>query len=92
MNGLPMLPWLGGVVTLVGFAAGVLRLFLFGNAFMTPSSQFFADPHGTMDSVRQNSFIGIVLLGGAGAAAPLGVILLAIGLVLRSQKPRLAAR
>jgi len=84
MNGLRALTWIGGAITLLGLVVGAVGLCLFGSAFMTPSSTFFADPHATMDTVARNGFLGVVLFGLSGVLVPGGGVLLTAGLVLRA--------
>ena len=79
-----VLCWCGGLVLLVGLLAGVFGLVLFGTAFMTPSSTFFANPHETMDVMRRDSFLGILLVSAAGGLVPIGGLFLAAGFVLRA--------
>lgn len=71
-------------MTVGGVAAGILGLYLFGTLFLTPSATFFADPLGTIDTVKANGFFGILLMSAATFVAPFGVVLTCIALALET--------
>lgn len=80
----------GALVSILGLAAIVGGLALFGRGFLTPSSEFFASPEATMDRTARDGFIGLVLFGGGSFSlvAGLGMTLFGSALGLFSQVVR----
>ncbi|MER2566379.1 MAG: hypothetical protein ABTQ32_37000 [Myxococcaceae bacterium] len=80
----------GALVSILGLAAVVTGLALFGRGFLTPSADFFANPEATMDQTARDGFLGVVLFAGGSFAvvAGLGMSLFGSALGLFTQVVR----
>ncbi len=72
----------GALVSILALAAIVGGLALFGRGFLTPSSEFFANPEATMDQTVRDGFIGLLLFGGGSFALVAGFGMIIFGSAL----------
>lgn len=78
----------GALVSILGLAAIVAGLALFGRGFLTPSSEFFANPEATIDHTARDGFTGVMSFAGGSFVLVAGFGLIVFGVLARLFRSR----